>query len=93
MTEYHSISELKPMAEANWIIKVQVARKWKDFNHAFQRHCGLNIILIDQHVSSPPLNAYNTFQILQDLCITTNCHVHFLQQLRNNVYMLGLILI
>lgn len=93
MTEYHSLKELEPIPEANWIIKVQVARKWKDFNYTFHRECGLNIIIVDENVRSIPLFAYCIYLIVQAIFTFSEINISFVQIHRRIVCIVGSILI
>lgn len=87
MKVYHSLKDLQPLEETKWTIKVQLARKWKDFNYIFHRESGLNILLIDQDVSLMSLYTehtfirilFYTFSYIFTYCRKIVCMVGFIQ--------------
>lgn len=67
--DYHAISNLKPIRKYDWKIRVRVTRKW--FQRIGRSECcnGLNLILVDEHVSITMIYVYCTFKLFNFLKI------------------------
>lgn len=61
LPHYSSLNELIPLVKEDWKINVQIFRKWKDYVPKPDGQAGLNVIVVDNHVSLNMFNMYRRF--------------------------------
>lgn len=69
--EYNTLKELLPKRKNDWKIKAKVTRKWSQTNQITGRKNAINIILVDENVSSLLCFTHYTIYNL-DMCFISS---------------------
>lgn len=71
---YGQLTNLQQNLRTDWKIRVHVSRMWQQINHHTAQIRGLNLIFVDESVSSPNIYLITTLpiQLLNLNCLQTN---------------------